>query len=394
MIAIPAAAVFFGTGGITDVAGGGTFNIGMVSMPEVLRNFQGVEVFGTLWFLLLFFAAFTSSVAVAQPVVAFFQDELKLKKEASVAVVGLIWFLGTIPVIWFLKYGVLDDLDLWAGQTGLVACAIVEVILFAWIFGMKRGWSEMHRGADLQVPRFFGFIMKYVTPIALIVIFFGWTYLDAIKGGGLVPQPGISWGVINRGQYEGSFEKWCKTDTLDVNEAKDALKKAAKEAIDKTDTEEKRKAAKEAADKIDKMDVKEARGALKMAATDAAGEIEKGVKSAVQEAHRDLSAWADVEIDAQGNIKVTSFHADPALSKNLDGPKFERWLSLQEWHFKAGKLTEAKMAPAKVSIEFVGLNKAPFIWLARVMMVLIVLAFVVLIRIAWRDRPAPEGGVV
>ena len=33
--------------------------------------------------------------------------------------------------------------------------ALIESILFAWVFGMDRGWAEMLKGAELQVPRVF-----------------------------------------------------------------------------------------------------------------------------------------------------------------------------------------------------------------------------------------------
>ena len=45
-------------------------------------------------------------------------------------------------------------------------------ILFAWSFGMERGWAEMTRGAELKIPKAFYFIIKFVTPVFLILILF------------------------------------------------------------------------------------------------------------------------------------------------------------------------------------------------------------------------------
>jgi SNF family Na+-dependent transporter len=338
MIAIPATAVFFGADRVREIAGSGTFNIGMISMPEILRNTAGVEIFGTVWFLLLFFAAFTSSVAVAQPVVAFLQDELKLKKEASTLLVGLLWFLGTLPVIWFLKYGVLDEMDFWAGTIGLVICSVVEIILFAWIFGMRRGWRELHRGADIRVPRIFFFIMKYVTPVALLTVLGGW-FIKAIATNALVPTPKINWGVTDRDQLPGEF----------------------------------------------------ARGSPSKEAGEEIARIEGSVKAAVEAARRDLNALADVELDAQGKVRVAAFSADPALRSTLDGPRFERWLSLQGWHYKLKSEGKTAPAAAKVTIAFEALHRAPYIWMTRVLILTVLLTFLVLIGIAWRGRPPPAG---
>jgi SNF family Na+-dependent transporter len=332
LIAIPAAAIFFGAGKVGDVASSGTFAIGMVSMPEILRNTAGIEVFGTIWFLLLFFAAFTSSVAVAQPVVAFLQDELKMKRETAAMLIGFLWLLGTVPVIWFYKYGVLDEMDFWAGTIGLVVCAGIEAILIAWVFGMKRAWDEMHRGAELRVPRVFYFVIQYVTPVALLAIFGGWFY-DAIRKDSLIPGTKISWGVARRDRYPGEFR------------------------LDKPRDPEKKE-------------------------FDA---LQDAVKKAVGDRRIDLTAWAEVETDAQGAVKVTSFGADPALKEVLDAAKFERWLSLQKWRYELG----GAAAPVQATIAFEALHTAPFIWLTRVIMIGMTLLFLVLIAVAWRGRPAP-----
>jgi SNF family Na+-dependent transporter len=46
---------------------------------------------------------------------------------------------------------------------------------------MEKGWAEMHKGADLKVPKIFRFIIKYVTPLYLLVLLGVWTYQDAVK---------------------------------------------------------------------------------------------------------------------------------------------------------------------------------------------------------------------
>ena len=53
--------------------------------------------------------------------------------------------------------------------------------MFSWVFKIKKGWAEMHKGADLKVPRVFRFIMTYVTPVYLLVLLGVWTYQDAVK---------------------------------------------------------------------------------------------------------------------------------------------------------------------------------------------------------------------
>jgi hypothetical protein len=55
----------------------------------------------------------------------------------------------------------------------LVVFALMEVILFAWVFGMEKGWAEINQGADLRIPSVYRFIIKYVTPVILLGVFVG-----------------------------------------------------------------------------------------------------------------------------------------------------------------------------------------------------------------------------
>ncbi len=179
-IIIPAAFVFFGPKGITEVATSGAFNLSFVTMPIIFQQILGGAFFGAVWFLLLFLAGITSSVSLAQPAVAFLEDEFNLNRDKAVKIFGIIAFLCCQPVIFFLGKGVVNELDFWGGTFCLVLFATVETILFTWVFGMDRAWDEMHHGADLSVPRFYRFIMKYITPLFLLVILVAWFAKDGL----------------------------------------------------------------------------------------------------------------------------------------------------------------------------------------------------------------------
>jgi hypothetical protein len=45
---------------------------------------------------------------------------------------------------------------------------------------MDKGWAELTKGSDIKVPRFFYYIIKYVTPTYLIGIMAFWTWDSAI----------------------------------------------------------------------------------------------------------------------------------------------------------------------------------------------------------------------
>jgi neurotransmitter:Na+ symporter, NSS family len=178
-IAIPAAVVFFGVTGATQIATSGSFNIGFATMPVVFQQLPLGNVLGFMWFGLLFFAGITSSVAMATPVVAFFREEFGMKRERVTLGLGaVVLVLGLLHVI-FLAQGFLDEWDYWAGTFGLSAFAMVEVILFMWVFKPENAWRSLHEGADIRLPNFARFIMTYVTPVYLLVLFSWWAVVDA-----------------------------------------------------------------------------------------------------------------------------------------------------------------------------------------------------------------------
>jgi SNF family Na+-dependent transporter len=180
-IAIPVAVAFFGLAETQVIAQGGAFNLGFQALPVIFQKIPLGQIFGGMWFFLLFIAGITSSVAMTQPAIAFLEDEFKWKREKAVIAVFSVLIVLTAFVIAFFKFGFLDELDFWAGTFGLVVFAAIEIILFSWVFGLKKGWAEMHKGADLKVPRIFKFVLTYVTPIYLLIMLGVWTYQDAVK---------------------------------------------------------------------------------------------------------------------------------------------------------------------------------------------------------------------
>ncbi|MBF0104484.1 MAG: sodium-dependent transporter [Deltaproteobacteria bacterium] len=178
-IAIPVAVAFFGIIETQNIAAQGAFDLGFVSLPVIFQKIPFGQLFGTLWFLLLFIAAVTSSVAMTQPAVAFFVDEFKWSRFKAVNWTFGILLLCTALVVSFYKYGFLDELDFWIGTLGLALFAVIEVVVFSWIFGIDKGFAEMHKGADIKVPGVFKFVIKYITPLYLLVILGTWTYQEA-----------------------------------------------------------------------------------------------------------------------------------------------------------------------------------------------------------------------
>ena len=162
------------------MATGGAFDIGFASLPLVFERIPLGHYFGFMWFLLLFFAGITSSVAMGQPLVAFLEDEFKFSRKQAVGILAMVVFLAVHLVVFYLKFGFLDEMDYWAGTFGLVVFALIETVLFIWVFGPEKAWAEINDGGDIKIPRVFFYLMKFVTPVVLFGIMIWWFINDAI----------------------------------------------------------------------------------------------------------------------------------------------------------------------------------------------------------------------
>ncbi|MCB1035195.1 MAG: sodium:calcium symporter, partial [Acidobacteria bacterium] len=174
-ILIPIATAYLGLAAVQTSTGGGSgFSLGFLTLPTLFNNWGWfAPVAGALWFGLLFFAGITSSLAMGQPIVAFLEDELGWqRRSAALAFGGATFALGFVCV-WLYPGGAFDEFDFWSGTFSLVVFALAEAVIFSFIFGIEKGWTEITRGADLKIPRVFRWIIRWVTPAFLLAVFLG-----------------------------------------------------------------------------------------------------------------------------------------------------------------------------------------------------------------------------
>lgn len=172
LIVVPTAFLFLGA----DNAQVGTFGLGFVTVPAIMHFMPGGAFFGAMWFGLLFLAAVTSSLSMLQPAIAFLEDGFGLQRRVSVTILALFTAMGSACTMYFSKNAlVLDHADFWCNLMMIIA-ATCQVLIFGWVLGAGRGVDEMNRGADLRVPRFVGFVIRYITPTFLITILVMWGY--------------------------------------------------------------------------------------------------------------------------------------------------------------------------------------------------------------------------
>ncbi|WP_321287403.1 sodium-dependent transporter [uncultured Sunxiuqinia sp.] len=153
-----------------------------ITLPNVFQQMPGGYIFAILFFLLLTVAALTSSISILEVVVAYFHEELKLKRKiATIFATALIALLG---VICSLSMGIFKDytfydlnfFDLldWISANLLLPLGGLFISLFiGWKFGRKKIRAEIENGGSISELLLSGFIflVKFTAPIAIAIVF-------------------------------------------------------------------------------------------------------------------------------------------------------------------------------------------------------------------------------
>ena len=192
LISIPAGVAFFGVSGLAAM-GLGTFGVGFTVLPMVFSSMPAGMFFGFAFFFLLFLAAVTSSLSMLQPGIAYLEDSLHINRRQSVSILGFVTGIGGILVIYFSSgLKLLDTMDFWVTNLLMVVLAFLQVVVFGWVIGTKKGFAEAHKGSAIRIPRIFEFVVKFVTPAALLIIFGSWVYSSVLGYGGADAEPQFS----------------------------------------------------------------------------------------------------------------------------------------------------------------------------------------------------------
>jgi len=134
--------------GVAGVVGEGTFGLGFQVLPMVFSEMPFGNVFGVLFFFLLFLAAVTNSLSMLQSGIAFVEEVLQVWRKQSVVNLGSVTACGCVFVVFFSKdLKALDTLDFWVGTFLIFLLALIQIITFSWGMGVDNGLREAHKGA-------------------------------------------------------------------------------------------------------------------------------------------------------------------------------------------------------------------------------------------------------
>lgn len=182
LIVIPTVFAFNGTEGLASSGPGLMF----VSLPEIFKQMGIIgHIVGALFFVLVLFAALTSSISIMEAIVSSVMDRFKITRiKAAVAVILFGIIVGAIVCmgynILYFEYTlpngataqILDILDYISNSLMLPVVALLTCVL-VWICGTRSITEEIEiglNGKKFGRKKLYEIMIKYVTPILLVLI--------------------------------------------------------------------------------------------------------------------------------------------------------------------------------------------------------------------------------
>ena len=161
-----------------------TEGMGLVfsTLPMIFNQMAGGYFFCVIFFVLLAVAALTSTISLLEVIVAYFVEELKIKRGwATVIAATSCMVLGVFASL-SLKDGsnitiagmsFFNSLDYLSAKILLPVGAFFIVIFVGWILGKSDFFDEITNGGGLKmsIKGVIFFIIKYLAPLAIAVIF-------------------------------------------------------------------------------------------------------------------------------------------------------------------------------------------------------------------------------
>lgn len=147
-----------------------------ITLPNIFNQMTGGYIFGLLFFMLLSIAALTSSISLLEVVVAYFTEELKLRrKQATWIAAGIMSLLAILCAFSDSTFGAFDYIS---SNILLPVGGFLVVVFVGWI--MEKNSPRLEIEADGRKARYykgFQFVIKFLAPIAIALVFLnglGW----------------------------------------------------------------------------------------------------------------------------------------------------------------------------------------------------------------------------
>ncbi len=151
------------------------------TLPLAFANMPGGLIFGTLFFILIVVAAWTSSISLIEPAVAWLIENRGMTRVKAAVLSGLAtWLVGIATVLSFSHWafdfnflgavkhnGVFDILDILTANIMLPVGGLFIAIFAGWMMKEKHSKEELGLKHSYILWQF---LIKYIAPVLVIVV--------------------------------------------------------------------------------------------------------------------------------------------------------------------------------------------------------------------------------
>lgn len=170
--------VFIFSGGNEEALSKGP-SLMFVTLPRVFENMKLGSVTGTIFFLLVLFAALTSAISLMETNVSIICDKWGFNRKKTtlmvsvyVLVTGAVISLGygTLSFIRILGMGLLDFFDFISNSILMPITAILTCISIGFFIKPQVIYDEIELNGTFKVKKFYTVMLKWIAPVCLILI--------------------------------------------------------------------------------------------------------------------------------------------------------------------------------------------------------------------------------
>ncbi len=150
-------------------------SLAFVTYPTIINMFPFArQLFGVLFFLMLFTLGIDSAFSLVESVVAGLMDKYNIPRKTTLISFGVISFL--IGIFYCFGSGLLwlDVVDHFMNQYGLVAVALMEALFIGWVIKPEVLRKYVNSTSELSIGKWWDALVKYILPAVLIVLLVNW----------------------------------------------------------------------------------------------------------------------------------------------------------------------------------------------------------------------------
>ena len=172
-------AVFSFSGGDPDTLQAGPALM-FITIPKVFESMELGSLVGVLFFVLVLFAAVTSSIALTESAVSTFEDELGWSRKKAAAVIGIIMVLlgslsalgyGPLSGVTVIGMQFLDFFDFLTNSVMMPIAAIATCLLVTSVIGVEKIEEEVTQdGQPFRRKKVFNFMIRTLCPVFAAII--------------------------------------------------------------------------------------------------------------------------------------------------------------------------------------------------------------------------------